>query len=326
MLNLFYEEPDPDRWLPFDRYPRRVIRRLVRGRGRPGGQTLVFLNLRAGLDRIGVRYRVNDYAHARRNPHELACIIGRSLVLDAFEWKNPIIAGAALSTHPIHDLSLPKRLPIKKILMPGPWLRDMCKQYWGSVVEAWPVGIDTEFWQPTNVGQKTIDILLYDKVRWHHNAFEASLIEPIRTHLRKSRHSFVELRYGDYKQEEFHAALGKCKAMIFLCEHETQGLAYQQALSSGIPLMAWDRGGYWQDPYYFPQKVKFGPVTSVPYWDDRCGKKFTDVAQFIATWDAFWGAVQSNELQPRQFIVENLTLEKCARDYLDIVRHVETAR
>ena len=21
-LNLFYEEPDPDRWLPFDRHPR----------------------------------------------------------------------------------------------------------------------------------------------------------------------------------------------------------------------------------------------------------------------------------------------------------------
>mgnify|MGYP003296622018 CR=1 FL=1 len=50
VLNLFYAEPDPDRWLPFDRYPRRLLRRLIRGKPRPGGQTRVFLNLMAGLD------------------------------------------------------------------------------------------------------------------------------------------------------------------------------------------------------------------------------------------------------------------------------------
>ena len=52
LLNLFYEEPDGDRWLPFDRYPRRIVRRIVRGRTRPGGQKRVFLNLCAGLDRL----------------------------------------------------------------------------------------------------------------------------------------------------------------------------------------------------------------------------------------------------------------------------------
>ena len=32
-LNLFYEVPDPDRWLPFDRFARRIVRRLVLGPG-----------------------------------------------------------------------------------------------------------------------------------------------------------------------------------------------------------------------------------------------------------------------------------------------------
>ena len=72
MLNIFYEEPDSDRWIMFDRYPRRLVRRLWRGRPRPGGQQRIFLNLCAGLDRIGIRYRVNDYRHARRNPRQLA--------------------------------------------------------------------------------------------------------------------------------------------------------------------------------------------------------------------------------------------------------------
>ena len=76
-LNLFYEEPDPDRWLPFDRHPRRLIRQLVRGPDQPGGAMRVFLNLRAGLDRLGATYRVNDYRHIRGNPSELACVIGK---------------------------------------------------------------------------------------------------------------------------------------------------------------------------------------------------------------------------------------------------------
>ena len=55
-INLFYEEPDPDRWFLYDRYPRQIIRRIVRGKPRPGGQTRVFLNLCTGLDKLGVTY------------------------------------------------------------------------------------------------------------------------------------------------------------------------------------------------------------------------------------------------------------------------------
>jgi hypothetical protein len=325
LLNLFYEEPDGDRWLSFDRYPRRIIRRLVRGRAQPSGQTLIFLNLCAGLDRIGVRYRVNDYRHAKNNPRELACIIGKSFVLDKLEWKNPILAGAALTTHPIDDPYLPDRLPIKKILMPGPWARDMCTQYWGACVEAWPVGIDTVLWQPPAAENKTVDVLLYDKVRWEHDLHDSTLIEPIRATLNKYGHSFREIRYGHYNEEEFHAALCECKTMVFLCEHETQGIAYQQALSCGVPIMAWDRGGPWQDPNYFPHRIVFESVTSVPYWDERCGQRFVDFAEFETKWARFWEGMQLNRFNPRQFIFENLTLEKCAQDYLEIVQSLERA-
>ncbi|MEQ1895767.1 MAG: hypothetical protein ABL971_00105 [Vicinamibacterales bacterium] len=74
--------------------------------------------------------------------------------------------------------------------------------------------------------------------------------------------------------------------MIFLCEHETQGIAYQQALSSGVPLLAWDRSGNWKDPSYYPEQVRFEPVSSVPYWDERCGMKFADANRIQASLDA----------------------------------------
>jgi hypothetical protein len=324
LLSLFYEEPDGDRWLPLDRYPRRMIRRLVRGKPRPGGQMRVFLNLCAGLDRLGIRYRVNDYQHAKANPNEIACIVGKPCVLDKIAWKNPILFGAAVYAHPLDDPQLFERLPVQKVLVPGPWMRDMCRPYWGERVEAWPVGIDTDLWRPRAPEEKLIDVLLYDKVRWQHDRYQASLIDPIRTVLAKHGRSFRQLRYGFYREEEFHAELRACRTMIFLCEHETQGIAYQQALSCGVPILAWDRGGYWQDPSYYPHKVKFEPVTSVPYWDERCGKRFWDAADFAAKWEDFWDDAEAGHFKPRDFILENLTLERCARQYVELANDLSS--
>lgn len=137
MLNIFYGEPEGDRWLLFDRYPRRFARRLLKGAPQLGGQKRVFLNLCAGLDRIGVQYRVNDYRSARNNPDELACIIGKAHLLDKIGWKNPILFGAATYSHPIDDPNLFHRLPVKKVLVPGPWVKQMWQPYWGEAVKAW---------------------------------------------------------------------------------------------------------------------------------------------------------------------------------------------
>lgn len=322
LLNLFYQEPEADRWLPLDRYPRRIIRRVVRGKSQPGGQRRVFLNLRAGLDRLGRSYRINDYRHAKNNHADLACIIGKPCVLDRIAWRNPILFGASGYSHPIDDLKLLDRLPIRKILVPGPWMELMCKPWWGEAVASWPVGIDTELWRPAGDDSKKIDVLLYDKVRWKHEQFENSLVAPIRSLLLERRRSFVELRYGSYRESDFHAALAQCRTMIFLCEHETQGIAYQQALSCDVPVLAWDRAGYWEDPSYYPHKVKFQPVTSVPYWDERCGKTFTDAVVFPDAWSSFWEDVRVRRFHPRDYILENLTLERCAGKYWNFANEV----
>ena len=317
-LNLFYLEPDPDRWFSGDRYPRRLIRRIVRGPRRPGGQERVFLNLKAGLRQLGVPYRENDFAYARKHPEEPVGIIGKPHVLDMMEWKNPILFGAAVMSHPLADPGLLNRRPIRKILVPGEWMRKMCEPYWGDKVEAWPVGIDTDLWCPAPEVKKEYDFLIYDKVRWEHDRYEKELIEPIRSELRRQSLSFAEIRYGHYKEEDFHSLLKRCKAMIFLCEHETQGIAYQQALSMNIPILAWDRGGFWQDPEFYPQRVNFSPVTSVPYWSDQCGLRFKNITTFAKSLDQFVKNLNKKKFKPRKYVYENLNLKLSAKKYLDI--------
>jgi hypothetical protein len=320
-LNLFYAEPPMgDRWVLADRYPRSLARRILRGRARLGGQNQVFLNLCAGLNRINVPYRVNDYQYAADHANEVVGIIGKPHILNKVEWRNPIVFGAAVYSHPSDDPDLLRRLAIRKVLVPGEWMREMCAPAWGDTVRTWPVGIDTYKWLPASPAEKNIDVLLYDKVMWERDCAERELIEPIIAQLQREQMSFVRLRYGAYREEEFHRLLARSRMMIFLCEHETQGIAYQQALSCGVPILAWDRGGYWQDPSYYPHKVKFAPVTSVPYWDARCGTKFKDIDEFPDRLAEFLNRQAAKHFSPRDYILENLTLEKCAARYVEFYR------
>jgi glycosyltransferase involved in cell wall biosynthesis len=289
---------------------------MLRGKVQPGGQMRVFLNLCAGLDQLKVPYRVNDYKYAASHPHEVVGIVGKPHVLNRVEWRNPIVFGAAVYSHPSDDPDLLRRLAIRKVLVPGEWMREMCAPAWGDSVRTWPVGIDTERWSPAAPEEKNIDVLLYDKVMWERGRAERELIEPIKAQLQRAQMSVVTLRYGAYREEEFQRLLARSRMMIFLCEHETQGIAYQQALSCGVPILAWDRGGYWQDPSYYPDKVKFAPVTSVPYWDDRCGVKFKCVEEFPDRLAEFLDRQTTGGFKPRDYILENLTLEQCAAAYV----------
>jgi glycosyltransferase involved in cell wall biosynthesis len=173
-------------------------------------------------------------------------------------------------------------------------------------------------WKPANAEKKSLDFLIYDKVHWEYERVSGELLDPIRGILKDRGLSFEEIRYGSYDSSEYRAALARCRAMIFVSEHESQGLAYQECLSSGVPVLAWDQG-QWLDPNRFTWGEPDIPATSVPYWDERCGLKFKDASEFADTLDQFIDKQSHGEFSPRDYIVENLTLQKCAGSFLKIV-------
>ncbi|MDB5150376.1 MAG: hypothetical protein JWQ57_4396 [Mucilaginibacter sp.] len=321
-LNLFYEEPDPDRWIKFDRYPRRVVRRIIWGKKRPGGVGMISINLKKGLDKLGIPYRFNDYSYIKKHPEEIACVIGMPHLVLEKQWSNPVIFGSAIYSHPTECPDLFSKYPnVKRLLVPGKWMQDMFEPYYPDKVLAWPVGIDTDLWSPEIKGKPEFDFLIYDKIRWEHEHYQQQLIDPICRVLDNYSLTYQFINYGNYKPEDLLTKIKNSKSVIFLCEHETQGLAYQQILATGTPILAWDRGGYWQDPYFYPETVKFKPVSALPYWDERCGVKFTSADDFKKKLDSFLN--RSQEFKSRDYIVENLTLEICARKYLQIYQQVE---
>jgi hypothetical protein len=318
-INIFYSEPNPDRWIKYDRYPRQLIRCLIRGKHKPGGQMMVALELMKGLDKLKIPYRFNDYNYAKKHPHELIGVIGKSHLIFEKKFKNPILFGASVFSHAIDSPDLLQKYSnIKEVLVPGEWMRKMFEPYYGSKVKAWPVGINTDKWSPKIKEEIKYDFLIYNKIRWQKTYFKEQLVEPIEQTLTKNNLTFTSIVYGEYKHEDLLEKLAKSKAVIFLCEHETQGLAYQQILATNTPILAYDQQDFWLDPYYYPEKVKFGPVSSVPYWDNRCGVKFKKIEEFEVKLLEFVFKKNDNQLKPLDYILENLTLEKCAQEYYQI--------
>ena len=319
-LFLYYRrEPERDRWIAGDRLIRPLVRRLVRGPGRRSGLDTVFANLCAGLDRIGAAYEVNAPFGKISSGDRVAVLgVGRRC-LDGYDRPNPVVAGIGLMTHPSEWPTLCQDYPVVRYLQHSEWANNVYKPYFGDRCTIWPVGIDTDHWQPGAGEEKTTDFLIYDKILWHREDRAGDLLGPIRDELLRRSLSFEILRYGLYDPASYRAALARCRAMIFLSAHESQGIAAQEALSSGLPLLAWDPGVL-QDP----QGTGWGtiPTTSVPWFDHRCGLRFRDAAEFATELPRFLAQLRAGQFRPRAYILEHLTLAASARRFLDIIDSV----
>jgi glycosyltransferase involved in cell wall biosynthesis len=239
--------------------------------------------------------------------------------LTGYAQSNPIVAGVALMTHPSEWPTLCDDYPVVRYLQHSQWAGDVYRPYFGGRVSLWAVGIDTATWAP-RMQTKTADFLIYDKIRWDRETTGDILLSRVREELGRRRLTWTELRYGSYDERDFRARLDSSRAMIFLCEHESQGLAYQECLSSGVPILAWDQGRC-LDPNRFHWGQPDIPASSVPFFDDRCGRRFQGPNDFATALDDFQERLRSGTYSPRTFVLDQLTLEKCSAAYLDILNN-----
>jgi hypothetical protein len=315
-LCLYYRKPpEPDRWVPGDHRVRPLVRRIIRGKPRLGGIDKVFHNLCLGLDRLGVQYFVNLPFRELKADDQVG-VLGRGRYsLQGYDRPNPIVAGVALMGHPSEWSTLCEDYPVKRYLQHSAWANDIYRPYFGDRCGIWPVGIDTDTWVRCPENQKDIDLLIYDKVMWNREVVKPALFAVINDFASRKKLAVETLVYGNYTEREYHCLLCRSRGMIFLCEHESQGLAYQECLSSGVPILAWDQG-YCLDPNRFAWGQPNIAATSVPYFDDRCGERFKGLEDVDEKLSMFMEKIDASAYSPRDFVLENLTLRGCASEYL----------
>jgi hypothetical protein len=319
--------PDRHRWIPGDQYPRALVRSLLRPfRGTPPiGLTKWTRNLCLGLDRIGEQWTMHHRPDLPRGDEVVGILHGP---LDQVR----IVASARRCVTGVGVLDFPDQWPTlfedtKAVfhLQSCDWAADYYRPFFGGRLRNYVVGIDTDTYAPRPAVAKEFDVLLYNKIRWPGELPESDLLDRCRAELTGRGLRFTEVAYGRYpggKESGYHDLVARSRAMLFICENETQGIAYNEALSMGVPILAWNPGR-WLDPNRRNHGLADHHASSVPYFDARCGEQFSGLAEFPAALDRFLERERTGAYHPRDFALETFDLGACARHYVGLLHEAD---
>lgn len=287
---------------------RAIVRRL-RGKQVNTGFYEAFLAIVNGLGKLGYDVRINDFKSARSNPRYPIGNAGYPEVFEHVQLPNPMIFGPGDPGYPSEAAKIANKSSTHFIIQPSDWFVDYYRPYCGDKLLRCPVGIDVDSLPDHAGSSKSIDVLIYDKIRWNRCEQVPRIVGQLTELLTERGLSFEIIRYGHHTQSEYFDRLKYARSMAFVCEHETQGLACEEALAMNVPVFAWDEGVL-VDPLQRPFASSDLVVSAVPYFDHRCGLAFkaADIAQ---SFDAFWE--QLGSYAPREYIREALKPEATAQ-------------
>ena len=281
----------------------------------PTGPNKVIKNLIKGLDKIKYPYVINKdplfgefiyinddvvaLKYLQKNKPEFKAIIGPNIIIppnEKIDYTNLVL------------------------VQPSEWTKKFCIKYRfnKSPIEAWPIGIDTDTFVPSNNMKDKVLIYFKNRFKFELSAVICALEK------REIKYSLIE--YGEYREVDYQEALKRAKYIIWIGRQESQGIAMGDALASNIPMIVLDvpRLGHWvpsteKEKIMFTQKeLDFTGVTSAPFFDDRCGFKvlsFEEVEKKINEMEKKYLSFKS-----RKYILENLSLEGQAQALLDIFK------
>lgn len=181
-------------------------------------------------------------------------------------------------------------------------------------MKAIPFGVDTDRFNQTN--KKRENVILYYKSR-DPNEFNFLL-----DFLNSKSISYRLFSYQKrYSEQEFLDYLKSCKYGIVLDAHESQGFAIEEMLSCNVPLLVWGSTLRRQE---YPYKINYqnlkSKVTTVPYWDDRCGVLFHDAHMLSKSYETFINRIDT--FRPREFVLESVSYEACVKKWNKLLQEI----
>ena len=194
----------------------------------------------------------------------------------------------------------------KKIIAPSEWVKNKFITKFNlpeDKLAVWPVGIE-EF---NNIREINYDCLIYFKRR------DQSELDTVKKFLVSNGLSYRMVEYGTYGEDGFKQLVNSAKFCFLINGTESQGIAVQEIMSMGVPIIAWDIKE-WLDQ----GEAYRVPATSIPYWDERCGEVFFNIDDLEVTFSKFYATL--DQYDPKAFIKDNLSFECSVKTLLDILR------
>lgn len=192
----------------------------------------------------------------------------------------------------------------KKLIAPSYWVEDklvnkLCVS--PDKVSIWAAPIKA----PDIIDNISIDCLIYHKSRSNED------LEKVKTFLDSKKITYTQLSYGGYSQDEFKNKLATVKFCVIIDSTESQGIAIQEIMAIGKPLLVWD-----VKKWDYMGKEYAVSASSVPYWSDDCGEKFYDIDELEFTFSKFYDKI--SEYDPKKLINSELSYKASVEKLLKI--------
>ena len=267
------------------------------------GPGKVAKNLILGLNKLGVEFNVNP---TKISDDDNIISLQVNGIMNTEHISRSII-GPNICVLPT-DNNIVMNQQYKKLIVPCQWVKNTFMKWLPEdKLFMWAVGIDTDLFLDKSNETKTNDCLIYLKRR------SQSELNVIKELLIRKGQSFEVIEYGSYNEQKFIETISRSRYGIIIDKTESQGIAIEEMMSCNLPLLVWDVT-HWIDRGE-EHKIE---ATSIPYWDERCGLSFTKNEEIEITYNKFINNL--NTFKPRDYILDNLTLEKSAEKLLNILK------
>jgi len=289
----------------------KFLKRLVRFfLGQSRGSQAVTKSLLSGLNELQYNFKINPRfedisAHDKVYVNESIEVLRWAVEAKKKGEIAYLVVGPILVVLPDEFDNIICDDSIDKILVPSNWV----KNFWVSKkpklenkIFIWTAGID--LYDIKDIAKT--DIIIYQK------NVGKEFLDKIVKFFRKNNSSYKIFKYGFYKHENYLRALDHAKAVVYLTESESQGIALCEAWMKDVPTIVWNRG-YWE----YKNEVWKDEKISAPYLNESCGMFFLDFEDFENKWNIFYKKIES--LIPRKYASSFFSNKTSAENFLKLI-------
>ncbi len=282
--------------------------RLKQVSRRTRGPRAVAQSLLRGLNELGVSYKYNPV----RVPQD--AVVGVLSSVEGLRWAiqakkegkiKKIIAGPNIAMPKEHNGIIFSE-QVDTLLAPSGWAKDWLASLAPTRAQAlsiWAAGVETA--PITKLSSERGTFIVYQK------KCPTALFEYIISELQKRGLPYKVVRYGAYSRRAYLSELNRAKALIFLSESESQGIAIHEAWMMDVPTLVWDRRLFKAGDY------EWMGASSAPYLSDEVGIEFKDEQELSVKLDSFLKKLDT--FRPRAYHLQNFTDRKAAEEYLKLI-------
>lgn len=257
-------------------------------------------------------YVINNIDFNNINLNDFDCVYSPSVPIDVSLYPNTkFIFGPHFSVFPeLHQMNIINKSN-SIYIQPSKWASDVwinnpyCKNI---KIKPLSFGVETNKFNEIKKITDRTKVFIYCKRR---NPDEINLIKKFLNNRNIEYKIFDYLQR--YNENDYIQYLQNSKFGIWLGAHESQGFALQEALSCNIPLFVWNITSMRQE---YGSNYNDIAATTIPYWDERCGEFFYNANELEDKFNLFLSKLET--YKPREYILENLSMEVCEQKLIDI--------